>query len=350
MVPRNLPNMYTDYDQFLERIKTNTDHDLLEFRYTGESDPETFKRYGSNFNIDTATYQQVSKHLLEVYINPLMEVTGYRFPIRDYHKGGRKSQKISFMLICSQDKAQQRKSRSSEHRVIPNKLKVEDCKSKLTMTYSLQEGTVTLFYNHKAHRPYMWRKNKGDSQQDPHLSEQRYFEDSTFAEQLQQLQQRSTIDLQRQYEQQQLNQREPAPLHQGVVPQAQPQPNYSQRGQIFPPANNQFQRYPQFYQSPQPHYQSSLVVPSKQHSDPESSHSPIPDLLGSNVSGTYTDEEQRTYDAAAQIIAVAQQQQQYHQQNVESQRSDPLENADNSTQKAIDEGNIDKELISLNAE
>lgn len=186
-INRKLPNMYTDYSEFLNKIKTNTDHDLFEHRFRGESDPSIFKRYSSNFTVDSATYQQVAKQLLDVYINPLMEVSGYRFPIRDYHKGGRKAQRISFMFICSQDKSQKRKSRSNENRTTPNRLKVEECNSKLSLTYSLQDGIITIFYNHKSHKPYIWKKNR--DQLLDNTENRPSFDDINFVDQLHQLKQ-----------------------------------------------------------------------------------------------------------------------------------------------------------------
>lgn len=151
--------MYTDYIAFINKIKLNTQQDILEHRYRGSTDPEVFKRYQVNAEIDPGTYQYIGKQLIEFYIHPLMDATGYRFPVRDYHKGGRKTKKISFMFICSQDQGKQRKSRSNNERQIQNKLKVEDCDSKVSLNYSLPDGIIQILYNHKTHPPYSWKKH-----------------------------------------------------------------------------------------------------------------------------------------------------------------------------------------------
>lgn len=205
-----MPNLFTDYNQFVEKIKTNTAQDIIDCRYRGETDPQLFKRYDVNSDVDTATYQQVSKQLVDIYVTPLMQCTGYRFPVRDYHKGGRKTKKITFMFICSQDRGKQRKSRSNDQRFVSNKLKIEQCESKITLNYSLHEGIVNLYYNHKAHSPYIWKKSRvgSDDEDDSmdHDSHVRSFDDVSFAEQFQQFQQiqpRNMLALQQQYQQQQ---------------------------------------------------------------------------------------------------------------------------------------------------
>lgn len=151
--------MYTDYIAFINKIKLNTQQDILQHRYRGSTDPEVFKRYQVNSEIDPGTYQYIGKQLIEFYIHPLMDATGYRFPVRDYHKGGRKTKKITFMFICSQDQGKQRKSRSNNERQIQNKLKVEDCESKVSLNYSLPDGIIQIMYNHKTHPPYAWKKH-----------------------------------------------------------------------------------------------------------------------------------------------------------------------------------------------
>lgn len=155
----SIPNMYTDYIAFINKIKLNTQQDVLDHIYRGSTDPEVFKRYSVNADIDPGTYQYIGKQLIEFYIHPLMDATGYRFPVRDYHKGGRTTKKITFMFICSQDQGKQRKSRSNNERHIHNRLKVENCESKLSLNYSLPDGIIQIKYNHKSHPPYAWKKH-----------------------------------------------------------------------------------------------------------------------------------------------------------------------------------------------
>ncbi|KSA01212.1 uncharacterized protein AC631_03031 [Debaryomyces fabryi] len=96
-------------------------------------------------------YSNISKKLVRRYIDPISMVTGYKFPIRDYHKGGIKTKKVSLMFICCQDKTKQRKSRSKQHKRVSNKLKIYNCFSKVNLNYDLLIGGVTIAYTHKCH-------------------------------------------------------------------------------------------------------------------------------------------------------------------------------------------------------
>ncbi|KAH3672779.1 hypothetical protein WICMUC_004185 [Wickerhamomyces mucosus] len=158
-IDTTLPNTYTDYNAFLNKISTNSTHDIFEHRYKGYSDESLFKRYTLTDNIDSHTYQAVGKQVTDYYINPLMESTGFRFPVRDYHKGGLKDKKLTFMFICSQDRERQRKSKVQNEKISSNnKLKTEYCDSKITLSYSLIDGLVQILYNHKSHPPYVWKR------------------------------------------------------------------------------------------------------------------------------------------------------------------------------------------------
>lgn len=153
------PNTYLDYSEFVSKIKMNSSMDILEHRYKGYSDANVFKRYELSDEVDNATYQEVGKMIIDAFIHPLMEETGFRFPVRDYHKGGTKNKKLTFMFICSQDSDRQRKSKTSAGRTSTNKLKTEHCDSKITLSYSLTNGLVQIMYHHKSHAPYVWKRH-----------------------------------------------------------------------------------------------------------------------------------------------------------------------------------------------
>ncbi|GMG33115.1 unnamed protein product [Ambrosiozyma monospora] len=62
------------------------------------------------------------------------------------------------MFICSQDRARQRKSRSQNKRNVVNKLKTEDCRSKISLNYDFVTGIIQISYSHKHHEPFSWKK------------------------------------------------------------------------------------------------------------------------------------------------------------------------------------------------
>ncbi|CDR40629.1 CYFA0S05e02608g1_1 [Cyberlindnera fabianii] len=149
-----LPGMFTDWNAFLDRLKYNVEEDLHEVRYRGYTSVEDFPRPSNEEDIIPDVYQHYARMLTKLFIHPIIDITGYKFAVRDYHKGGRKSKKITFMFICSQDKGRQRKSRSNQERSVHNKLKTEMCESRLSLTYTLVDGVVNILYNHKSHIPY----------------------------------------------------------------------------------------------------------------------------------------------------------------------------------------------------
>lgn len=142
---------------FLDRIKNNQIEDVLDHHYKSISPEELFKRYHPA-EVTNDVFAMVSKQLVATYLEPIMLITGFRFATRDYHKGGTKTKKVTFMFICSQDRTKQRKSRSDHKRQIINKLKVEECHSKVSMSYDLTNGVIQLGYNHRHHPPYSWSK------------------------------------------------------------------------------------------------------------------------------------------------------------------------------------------------
>lgn len=158
----SVPNTFTEFLEFVSQVKTNCSQDILDYHYRGVTDPNVLRRYGETEPVEPDEYQAISKQLVHFYVNPIMIATGFRFAIRDYHKGGQKNKKIMFMFVCSQDKGKQRGSRASSRRSIANKLKTEDCQSKLNLTYNLNDGSVHLDYNHKSHHQYNWKKSEKD--------------------------------------------------------------------------------------------------------------------------------------------------------------------------------------------
>jgi hypothetical protein len=161
-----------NFEQFVDKIKSNTQEDVLDHRYKGQA-PDEFTRFADTSDIHLEVYQHYSKRLIELYIQPIMELTGFRFAVRDYHKGGRKTKKITFMFICSQDRTKQRKSRSNNERKVNDKLKVELCDSRLSLTYNMSDGQVSIYYNHKTHASYGSRTTRSSSLEQFHHQPQR---------------------------------------------------------------------------------------------------------------------------------------------------------------------------------
>lgn len=144
---------YERYQDFLDQVKVNCEEDLIDLKYRGEA-PHELTRFSIEDEIPTSVYQEYAKRLIELYIQPIMAFTGFKFVVRDFHKGGRKTKKITFQFICSQDRTKQRKSRSNNERNVNNKLKVEDCDSRINLMYTVTTGLVTIAFTHKTHSPY----------------------------------------------------------------------------------------------------------------------------------------------------------------------------------------------------
>lgn len=145
--------LHFKYPDFLEQIKNNRYDDLTNIRLIGFVD--TIHKYSveevdSQPNPDQF-YLNISKNLTKTYIEPLTLVTGFKFVIRDYHKGGLNIKKIAIVFVCSQDKTKKRKSRSKFKRVVSNKLKIYECFSKINLYYDLITRKIVLNYSHKSH-------------------------------------------------------------------------------------------------------------------------------------------------------------------------------------------------------
>lgn len=155
-----MPSEYETFESFLSKVKLNTVENIDNLRYLGLTDPTKFARYSTDDSIPKDVYQLYSKRLIEFYINPIIEQTGFKFVIRDFHKGGCKTKKINFQFICSQDRSKQRKSRSNNKRAIQNRLKVEECDSKINLKYSMMDGQVSISFTHRTHIPYAARHER----------------------------------------------------------------------------------------------------------------------------------------------------------------------------------------------
>lgn len=148
-------NTFHKFNNYLEILKTNKNTDLSNVKFMESVNDDEFPIY-TIMEINQQTnpnefYSNISKKLIKRYIDPISLVTGYKFPIRDYHKGGIKTKKVSLMFICCQDKTKQRKSRSKQHKRVSNKLKIYNCFSKVNLNYDLLIGGITITYTHKCH-------------------------------------------------------------------------------------------------------------------------------------------------------------------------------------------------------
>lgn len=148
-------NTFHKFHNYLDVLKTNKDTDLSDLKFMESVNDDELPLYTiGEVNQQTNPndfYSTVSKTLIKRYIDPISLVTGYKFPIRDYHKGGIKTKKVSLMFICCQDRTKQRKSRSKQHKRVSNKLKIYNCFSKVSLSYDLLIGGVTITYTHKCH-------------------------------------------------------------------------------------------------------------------------------------------------------------------------------------------------------
>ncbi|KAH3667453.1 hypothetical protein OGAPHI_003102 [Ogataea philodendri] len=159
-----LPNLSDDWAQYQHKVSLNSQIDLYQHNYRNYTDKDLFPRYQKE-ELTEDIVKEMSELVVNQYIVPLQMLTGFKFAIRDHHKPNlsdtnpNKSKKITWMYICSQDKYRQRKSRSENKRQVINKLKTEECDSKITLNYDLVTGVVQLSYNHKHHQPLNWRKD-----------------------------------------------------------------------------------------------------------------------------------------------------------------------------------------------
>lgn len=95
-------------NDFLDIIKTNVIADLSNVKYSGMINTETIPVYTATQieeqRDQKGFYSEIVKKLISLYIEPIMSLTNYTLRIRDYHKGGSKTKKISLTFICAQDK------------------------------------------------------------------------------------------------------------------------------------------------------------------------------------------------------------------------------------------------------
>jgi hypothetical protein len=164
-----LPNLADDWKTFISRVALNNVIDLFQHNYRAYSNEIEFPRYDAN-SLNSEIIQRIGEKVIERYIWPLQEVTGFKFAIRDHHNpplyDNNRAKKITWMFICSQDKLRRRKSRSENKRQVLNKLKTEECCSKITMSYDIVYGIIQISYNHKHHKPFNEINGNNDKNDD----------------------------------------------------------------------------------------------------------------------------------------------------------------------------------------
>ncbi|QPG75902.1 hypothetical protein FOA43_003288 [Brettanomyces nanus] len=160
--PSRLPNLIDDWGKYQQKVATNATMDLFEHNYRNYTDEVLFPRYKVG-ELNDEIVERISKKLVDHYISPLQMLTGFRFTVRDHHRPllqqSNRAKKITWMFVCSQDKLHRRESRSHHKRRVINRLKTEECASKITLNYDLLTGMIQMSYNHKHHYPYNWKKH-----------------------------------------------------------------------------------------------------------------------------------------------------------------------------------------------
>ncbi|KAG0682310.1 hypothetical protein C6P42_003202 [Pichia californica] len=151
-----LPNLSDDWKTFISKVELNNVIDLQQHNYRAYTDISEFPRFQPD-DLTTPIMQAIGEKIVVKYIHPLQDVTGFKFAVRDHHNPSlvdhNRAKKITWMFICSQDKFRRRKSRSENKRQVSNRLKTEECCSKITLSYDLVYGIVQISYNHKHHNP-----------------------------------------------------------------------------------------------------------------------------------------------------------------------------------------------------
>ena len=151
-----LPNLQDDWQRFVEKVRMNTVIDLHQHNYRAHTNQEEFPRYSAE-EITPAIARALGEKIVIKYIHPLQDVTGYKFSVRDHHKPHlmdvNRAKKITWMFICSQDKTTRRKSRGENKRQILNRVKTEECCSRIAVSYDIVYGIVQVSYNHNHHKP-----------------------------------------------------------------------------------------------------------------------------------------------------------------------------------------------------
>lgn len=151
-----LPNVSDNWSKFLSKVSLNHQIDLYQHNFRAFTDPAVFPRYKPE-ELNMPIIQEIGEKIIQTYIIPLQGVSGFKFAIRDHHNPQltdlNKAKKITWMYICSQDRTRRRKSRSENKRQIVNKLKTEDCESKINLSYDIVNGIIQMSYNHKHHKP-----------------------------------------------------------------------------------------------------------------------------------------------------------------------------------------------------
>lgn len=151
-----LPNVCDNWAKFLNKVSLNQQMDLHQHNFRAFTEEEMFPRYRAE-DLTPSIIHETGEKIIQTYMIPLQNVTGFKFAIRDHHNPQltdlNKAKKITWMYICSQDRTRRRKSRSENKRQIVNKLKTEDCESKINLSYDIVNGVIQMCYNHKHHKP-----------------------------------------------------------------------------------------------------------------------------------------------------------------------------------------------------
>ncbi|TID31072.1 hypothetical protein CANINC_000316 [Pichia inconspicua] len=167
-----LPNLSDDWDTFLKKVALNTVIDLTQHNYGAYTDKNEFPRYSPE-ELTIELMNDIGAKIVQKYIQPLQKITGFRFAVRDHHNPSlydpNRSKKMTWMFICSQDKLRKRKSRSENKRHVSNKLKTEECCSRITLSYDIVYGILQMSYNHKHHKPLSTNSSSNSDNDDEEM-------------------------------------------------------------------------------------------------------------------------------------------------------------------------------------
>lgn len=152
-VIENLSPNIENAEELLKVLQTNTSRPLF-------LNKVSFKDYHlpKYMNIQTTEEenrirQDLLNKIQERYVDPLLELTGYKWVRKEVPSRGKGLKIFSVRYLCSQQKVEFKKS-ADRSRQLTHPLKQFNCQSSYLIKYVWSKQTIEITYNHVNHPPY----------------------------------------------------------------------------------------------------------------------------------------------------------------------------------------------------
>jgi type II secretory pathway pseudopilin PulG len=159
--PLDTDNVFDDFNSYLERVGLGKVADLKNIIFIKRFEENEYISDLKQYQDDSNNLEEIIEELNQKFINPIIEVSGFKFSKSSSNFSTKPLPKsIKLLYKCKQDiKTLQRANVQNPNIGINNgRLKTEDCKSNIYLSYDIFTKDLTIKFNHKTHKPFLEKK------------------------------------------------------------------------------------------------------------------------------------------------------------------------------------------------